>query len=579
MLLFSVSVSSIKSTSISEGKTEISYANENGYQEGWPQKIGGQIDVNPTFADIDNDGYLEILIGNYDASNQGLYIFNHDGTLCDGWPKTIGYTDSSPSVGDIDLDGDLEIIGALAGGDNCRVYAWHHDGSLVDGWPQKAYWITHSSPALSDLDNDGFLEIVVCDWNGTIYAWHYDGSLVEGWPVYIEWKEISSSPAIGDIDDDGDLEIIVETSSWDTNPMLYAFNHNGTTVDGWPISINGGGSSPALGDLDGDGYLEIVASSNNEIDTHTALVYVFNHDGSLVDGWPKDIGYSHSSPALGDIDDDGEIEIVIEGYYVMYAWNGDGSSVEGWPIYDCGHTYASSPALVDIDGDKEIEVIAVASHDKSKIYAWNHNGILIDGWPKIVDGYVWKSSPCLGDIDSDGDIEIALGCWDGKIYIWDLPGSYSSSVMEWPMFHHDLWHTGLYDAPVKTNPPNKPDKPSGPTSGKVGNLYNYSTSTIEPDEDQLYYLFEWGDGNESEWLGPYDSGEICETNHTWGAKDSYKIRVKAKDVHGVISKWSDPLVVSMPKYKSSSPFFTKIFELFPNILKALRNPLNLNCWS
>ncbi len=70
-------------------------------------------------------------------------------------------------------------------------------------------------------------------------------------------------------------------------------------------------------------------------------------------------------------------------------------------------------------------------------------------------------------------------------------------------------------APFDNNRPNKPEKPEGTTSGTTGNEYTYTTSTTDADGDQIYYMFDWGDGNYSDWLGPYNSGDTCEATHTW----------------------------------------------------------------
>jgi hypothetical protein len=95
--------------------------------------------------------------------------------------------------------------------------------------------------------------------------------------------------------------------------------------------------------------------------------------------------------------------------------------------------------------------------------------------------------------------------------------------------------------------PDTPEKPSGPTEGKIRKTYKYESSTTDPDGDTLYYLFDWGDGTDSGWLGPYDSGDICKAFKKWRKKGTYSIRVKAKDINDAESEWSDPLVVSMPK--------------------------------
>ena len=110
--------------------------------------------------------------------------------------------------------------------------------------------------------------------------------------------------------------------------------------------------------------------------------------------------------------------------------------------------------------------------------------------------------------------------------------------------------------------PEKPAKPSGPTSVEPGISYSYSSSTTDVDGDKVYYLFDWGDGELSGWMGPYDSGETVEANHSWKTKGHYQVRVKAKDKHGVQSEWSDPLPVSMSKNKVFNLLYSQFFERF-----------------
>jgi len=116
-----------------------------------------------------------------------------------------------------------------------------------------------------------------------------------------------------------------------------------------------------------------------------------------------------------------------------------------------------------------------------------------------------------------------------------------------------------YMVPLKNVRPNKLDKPIGEESGNADETYMYWTSTVDYNGDQVYYMWDWGDESFSDWLGPYDSGEICEASHTW-EEGNYEVRVKAKDIHGFESKWSDPLPVSMPVFikKDGCPAGTQI---------------------
>jgi hypothetical protein len=115
-------------------------------------------------------------------------------------------------------------------------------------------------------------------------------------------------------------------------------------------------------------------------------------------------------------------------------------------------------------------------------------------------------------------------------------------------------------------PPYKPNKPMGESNGKTGKTYYYTTSTMDPDGDEIYYLFDWGDGTESEWQGPFTSGKECNISHVWNEDGNYEIKVKARDTYEKESQWSDPLIISMPKIKSLK-IFDFFIEYFPMLIK------------
>lgn len=102
---------------------------------------------------------------------------------------------------------------------------------------------------------------------------------------------------------------------------------------------------------------------------------------------------------------------------------------------------------------------------------------------------------------------------------------------------------------LENTQPDIPIKPDGPTEGQYGKPYTYTTQSIDSDNDVLYYLWSWGDGTTSEWLGEYDSGEECQATHIWQIKGSYLIKVKVKDEWGAESDWSDLLTIRMQKRK------------------------------
>lgn len=124
---------------------------------------------------------------------------------------------------------------------------------------------------------------------------------------------------------------------------------------------------------------------------------------------------------------------------------------------------------------------------------------------------------------------------------------------------------------VSNTPPEKPGTINGPDDGEINVRYTYTTSTTDPDGDQIYYLFDWDDGSNSGWVGPYYSDEIAHASHTWTEEGDYKIRVKAKDEHGIQSGWGEK-----SKNKQSINILPlKFLESFQHVLQMLRHLLKL----
>jgi hypothetical protein len=103
----------------------------------------------------------------------------------------------------------------------------------------------------------------------------------------------------------------------------------------------------------------------------------------------------------------------------------------------------------------------------------------------------------------------------------------------------------------ENHPPETPHQPQGPLKGNAGEEYSYWTYTIDPEGDQLYYLFDWGDLTQSSWIGPFGSGENISASHVWQKRGEYSIRVKAKDSYNAESNWSDSCTVML-----SGPYIT-----------------------
>ena len=120
----------------------------------------------------------------------------------------------------------------------------------------------------------------------------------------------------------------------------------------------------------------------------------------------------------------------------------------------------------------------------------------------------------------------------------DTSGYWKVTVAAWSGF-------GFYSLEIDlNNPPNTPSKPSGSISGETGTSYTYSTSTTDPDGDNISYECHWRDGSYTQ-NSPLPSGSTVYVSNTWYSPGTYYVKVRAKDVYGAWSDYSSSLTVTI----------------------------------
>lgn len=457
-------------------------------QTGFPVNLNGEWvgSSSAVLGDITGNGINEIVIG--DRSGK-VHVYTGTGNKV--WEYDTGNMaiGGKPAIGDVDGDGRNEIVVGAGHTSTLHshggLYVLDHTGNLQctfktgdfngDGWRDGVY----SSPALADLDgnDNGKLEIVFGSWDAHIYMLNHDCSVV--WSKFVR-DTIWSSPSIGDIDRDGYLDIVIGVDSHDEPdlvPRIYkggrleVLNRFGQPLPGFPIHLNEVVySSPALGDINNDGWLEIAVGTgyywDNPACNHpqgctpglTHHMHVFDHTGQSLSGWPiVTEDYIWASPALADLDNDGQLEIIANSADAkVHAWNADGTKVAGWPAVPkipyagCGTSLTmattNSPVVADLNGDGNLEVLLTSNWE---IVVWNNKGEQLTKDPscdsnlRLLTQYTLGGSPAVGDVDGDNDVEVIMGGAanssgsPGRIYAWDFSGSASNGNLPWATFRRD----------------------------------------------------------------------------------------------------------------------------------------------
>lgn len=390
-----------------------------------------------------------------------------------GFPLDLGNeVISSPAIVEFEYGGNGYAL--LYCDNNGLVNLIANDGSSIWDSPFDIGNEIWGAPAVADIDNDTEPEFVITSKSKELFVLDIFGNQES---YFDAGQFLTATPAIGNVDEDSELEIVFGSMS--SSGKVFALNHDGTTVDGFPVQLNEKiwvGAS--LVDLEGDGMEEII------VGTDSGNLYVINHDGSVQAGFPIDTGSNiRSAPSTGIFNDGNEImfffgndagefygisstgdisfivntgEIIRsspslvedgENTYIFFttenntihAVDVNGFYLPGWPI-NTGQELKSSCTFSDLDGNESPEVIVAARNGNLLVYKLN--GDSYDQFPLNLERTI-ENTPLTGDIDGDGDLEIITGESLG-ISVIDVKSS--GLVSPWNMFRGNPLRYGTFYA-------------------------------------------------------------------------------------------------------------------------------------
>ncbi|MBI9037869.1 MAG: T9SS type A sorting domain-containing protein [Bacteroidales bacterium] len=284
------------------------------------------------------------------------------------------------------------------------------DFEQLEGWPQKMA----SNPSfknfrgvtLADLNYDGIDEILVAS-NSLLNAYNGNGEII--WSKTILGTGIYP-PSVADLNNDGSPEIVQITGGYPFFGHIHVLDANGNELPNWPVTYGNHWMicSPALVDVNGDGLLEILAAERDQ----PGKLHLLNIDATeFNENWPVILdGYPGITPSAGDIDNDGQVDIIMTSTSSVFVFELDGSIKEGWPVENPSTKFSyQSPLLVDLDNDNFYEIVGSNHGDAPGYYVFNSDGNYRDGWPQSTWGGNWTYCPPTAVSRDGSNYEIFCG--------------------------------------------------------------------------------------------------------------------------------------------------------------------------
>lgn len=241
--------------------------------------------------------------------------------------------------------------------------------------------------------------------------------------------------------------------------------------------------------------------------------------------------------------------------YIINKQNSDG----GWG--DADSTAAAIMALISSGENKDSSVISNAlsflktlQADDGGFKSWGITNSASTSWAVMAITAAGKN-PTQNEWQKNGNNPISyllsLQQADGA-FNWSNSNNINPEWMTSyviPALLGKYYPVKIYES-GNNNPPFKPSKPLGPSEGNLNDLYTFSTSSIDPDEDKIQYRFDWdADGNHrySPWTTLGNSGHVGSISNKWDVAGNYIIKSQARDENGLTSKWSNGHFIKIKK--------------------------------
>jgi len=411
------------------------------FTDGWGQ---GRRFIRPCFTDLDNDGRLDLLLGDHEVGirhlEQDAVGSTQFSTITTSFSGIDAGSRPAPTITDLDNDARLDLI---IGKENGTISHYEQDSpgsvsfSLVSESFNGIDVEKYACPRFIDLDEDDLLDLIVGKEDGTLghYEQNASGS-AEFTLVADSFNAIDvgyiATPSFTDLDGDGLIDMIVgvnlghmhhyeQVSQGSTEFALVSDNFNGIDI--------GAQACPAFTDVDKDGLLDLMIGNISgylsywEQETEGS-VNVSMISKNILPG--IDIGL-HAAPSFVDLDHDELLDMLVgdtDGTLNHFEQDAVGSTLFNflsdtlWGI-DVG-SY-SMPVFIDLDGNTLLDMLVGAFNGKLYHYEQEAYGSL--NFTLISDKFndialEHEAAPAIMDLNADGLLDLIIGHGDGTLYYY-----------------------------------------------------------------------------------------------------------------------------------------------------------------
>jgi|GEM_PF-2826632 len=444
-------------------------------------------------ADLDGDGLLDIVCANDGEDN--TYFLNTTGPLksTPAWVSVTELETSSVALGDVDLDGDLDLVCGENNSSQANGLYLNSGGvfSQTSAWNPPPNSFT-TSVVLGDVNGDG-LDDVVCGNFGQPNTLHLNIGGTFGPDVWAQTEaRFTNDLALGDVDGDGDLDVVCANNSG-TEAQLHNtlyLNVDGvfSTTPDWESGPSNMTDAVALGDVDADGDLDLVCGNLAFQDGDSNTVYL-NEGGTFAEfpSWSSGATNRTRCLALGDVDGDGRLDMVCgngasntQSTALYLNQGGHFGSTPDWNSEDSG--ICVEVLLRDLDADGDLDLIRAMISGPNRIHL-NRNGRLSEMADHVLADLDTRGL-ALGDVDGDNDPDLVSANLNAPNTLYY--GHYGSAKLADPLSNAHLPpHNPAYVRDVEV-------------TWQSSNIYHVDLTAVDVESDDLYVVGEYqleGDPN------------------------------------------------------------------------------------